>query len=89
MIGARYNVRVLIVVIDTNVCGGVSHAPLDALLPQKLLDATRKGAFRLAVPEVVVREAANKWTDTTFSKVSKLNSAAEKPGWDRWVGSGA
>lgn len=45
---------------------GASHLPLDAHLPRPLLDATRKGTLRLVVvPEIVIREAGNNWTERT------------------------
>jgi hypothetical protein len=72
--------------VDTNVVG--VDPPLAGNAMQRLLDASRQGNVRVAVPRLVVLEAANAWAyqvDEQLDEVAKASSKLESLGYAREV----
>jgi hypothetical protein len=66
------------VVIDTNVAGGKVERALATTDLRRLIDETRRGNVQLVVPEIVVKEAANLWTEHVKEQVDSFATASRK-----------
>lgn len=66
----------MLLVVDTNVVG--VDPPLAGNAMQRLLDASRQGLVRLAVPELVVMEAANAWAHAVVGGIADLAKVEAK-----------
>lgn len=65
------------VLVDTNILGGKKGRPLGSNDMQQLLDETRRGNLVLVVPEIVLRESANLWSELVIAKASIYKGARE------------
>lgn len=65
------------VLIDTNILGGKRGRPLGSNDMQQLLDETRRGNLVLVVPEIVLRESANLWSELVIAKASAYKGARD------------
>jgi hypothetical protein len=65
------------VLVDTNILGGKKGRPLGSNDMQQLLDETKRGNLVLVVPEVVLRESANLWSELIVNRSSAYMGARE------------
>jgi PIN domain len=63
------------ITVDTNVVGGKPWQPLESNEMRRLLDRSRRGEVRLIIAEVVVREAANLWSETVIEAQAEAEKA--------------
>ena len=66
----------VVLVVDTNVLG--VDPPLAGNAMLRLLDASQQEQLRLVVPELVVREAANAWSDAVAEQLRTVERAERR-----------